>query len=401
MFAVLGACAVIIVLRKPSAFTYAQFWAEDGYIWFGQAYNDGLWSTIFRPYSGTFSILTRLVGHLATHVPLRYAPLFFSTCALLIQLLPVFILNSSRMKKVVHYRLVAIFASIVYVSLPNSMEAFVNLANVQWHLGIASFLVLIAAKPAKRSWKIFDIVVLTVTGLTGPLGLTLVPIAFLIWYKERNQQSLRNLLVLGATSCLQLLSLFVIQPAQRGGHLDLSFVNAIKMITGQIFIGGVFGEPYVTHVYDNFLLYIVFAAGLLVIAYAIKNGPRWIAYANLFALIIFVTAIFSLTPLKGTNLWEILTHVNTGQRYWHIPIFVWLMTLLWTALAAKLKVLQGAAIILMFALVFIGIPNSWHIAPLPDKHYGKQVEKFNLQPAGKIYTIPINPDTWNIYLNKR
>jgi hypothetical protein len=396
----LATCALLIILRKPEAFTQAQFWAEDGLIWFGQAYNNGFWHTIAVPYSGTFSLLTRLVGYLATLVPLSYAPLFFSAAALLFQLLPVFIINSSRLRHIVRYRVIAIVASILYVCIPNSAEVFVNLANVQWHLGIAAFLILIADKPSRRRWIIFDIGVLGLAGLTGPLGILLVIIAFLMWCIKRNRSTFLNLAVLSVTSLCQTISLLIIQPGQRGGHMEMTFIYGVKMVVGQIFTGGLLGEYYVpSFYYDNFLLYGALALGLLIILYAVIKGPSWIGYANLFALMIFVSTLFSLTPLKGTDVWELLTHMSTGQRYWYIPIFVWLMTLLWVALAAKSIIMRlGCGCLLL--LLFIGVPGSWDIAPLPDKQYQQQVDYFNTQPSGQNYKIPINPEGWYIDLRK-
>jgi hypothetical protein len=180
----------------------------------------------------------------------------------------------------------------------------------------------------------------------------------------------------------------------------MSVLNAIKMVVGQIFTGGLIGGQHVALFYDNFLLYVALAGGLAIIIYAIRKGPSWIGYANLYALFIFVAAIFSLTPLKGTNLWEILTHKNTGQRYWYIPIFVWLMTLLWVALAAKSKIMRFSCVGLLLLFACIGIAGSWTTPRLPDKNYPYYVKKFNALPSGKKASIPINPDGWTMSLKK-
>jgi len=392
-------CALILFLRKPEALTHAQFWAEDGVIWFAQAYNKGFVHTIAQPYSGTFSVLTRAAGYIVSLAPIRYAPLLFSLIAVSVQLLPVFIVCSSRFKSIVRYRYVAIIVSLLYVCITNSSEVFVNLANIQWHLGVAAFLVLIASKPDRRAWKIFDIVVLGITGLTGPLGLILVIVAGLMWLINRNRRSLINTIVLAVSSACQVLSLFILTPGQRGGSV-VSWGNIAKMVSGQIFTAGLLGPRHANYFYDSFMLYGALIAGLLIILYAVIKGPSWLRYANLYSLILFIFMLASLKPLKGVDVWGILTHESTGQRYWYIPILVWLITLLWILLAAKSLIMRSVCATLLLLFVGIGIPGSWRIHPYPDQHYSYYADKFDTVKSGHNMKIPTNPEPWFIVLKK-
>src|SRR5208282_5718589 len=82
------ACAVI-VWRRPDAFFHAQFYAEDGHVWFADAYNLGWWPALFHTFAGYFETLPRLVASLALLVPLALVPLFFNIIAIAFQTLPV------------------------------------------------------------------------------------------------------------------------------------------------------------------------------------------------------------------------------------------------------------------------------------------------------------------------
>ncbi|HUD07295.1 MAG TPA: hypothetical protein VMR34_05400 [Candidatus Saccharimonadales bacterium] len=398
---VLALCTLVIILRKPEAFTHAQFWAEDGVTWFQSAYNHGLRTTLFLPYSGTFSIFQRIIAYIATFLPLNYAPLFFNLSALACQLLPIFILNSKRLQPIVRYQLIAIVVSLLYVAI-NSQEVFVNLANVQWHFAIAAFLLLIASKPTSRLWVAFDVVVLMIAGLTGPITFPLVIIAFLVWFNTRLRHSLLNLGVLIVTSLLQLISLFIIEPGQRGYYHHLVWIDVIKMMVGQVFAGSIFGVKHVFYFYNSLHLWIALGVALAIIAYAIRKGPSWLRYANLYSLLLFVSVLFSLHPLAGVDVWGVLIDPGAGQRYWFIPIFVWLVTLLWVALAAKSIIMRIVCICLIVLFVAMGIPSSWKIAPLPNLNYQYYVSQCNQQKPGHLCEIPINPGGvhWQMVLYK-
>lgn len=397
----LALCALIIALRKRGSFLNAQFWAEDGLIWFQQAYDNGFWRTIFEPYSGTISVVTRMAGYLATQVPLLYAPLLFNVAALLGHLLPVLIINSARFRHIVRYRVIALLASLMYVCVTNAGEVFLNLANIQWHLGVAAFLVLISAAPKRLIGKIFDTAVLVATGLTGPLSITLVPVAFVIWWRNRTASSLRNFTIIAATALVQVFSLLVLAPGERGGSTPMSIVNLIKMWVGQIFTAGTIGEQYIYTFYSNISLYVVFAIGVAIIIYAVRKGPSWIRYAWIFALTLFTLTVPSLHPVNNTDVWALLTQMGAGRRYWYIIILAWLATLLWTALAARNMLMRTVCGLLMLLFVFVGVPGSWKIPPWPDKNYRHYVHEFNKLKTGQKMVIPINPDGWAIHVRKR
>lgn len=46
---------LILFLRRPEALLNAQFWAEDGVIWFSQAFNQGFFPTLILATRRVFS----------------------------------------------------------------------------------------------------------------------------------------------------------------------------------------------------------------------------------------------------------------------------------------------------------------------------------------------------------
>ena len=71
--------AALVVLRKPDVLNNPQFYAEDGAVWYADAYNLGWLRALTIPDGGYLNSLQRLVAAISLLVPLRYAPLVRSS----------------------------------------------------------------------------------------------------------------------------------------------------------------------------------------------------------------------------------------------------------------------------------------------------------------------------------
>jgi len=402
LWSVLIVAFALIITRRPDLVTHPQFWAEDGRFWYADAYNHGFKSLLYL-YDGYLVFFYHLVALCSLLLPMRFGPLFFNLVAVLVQLSPLVLINSNRLRRVIPYRSLAIVISFIYVSIPNANEVFGNLTNIQWHLGVASFLVLIAETSRSRRWQIFDIGILLATGLSGPLVIMLFPIAALLWWRHHGRQNIRNLALLGALALLQLSTVFILSSFHRvGNQPGASLHFLIEMVVGQVFTGSLLGQKHVGLFYSHpVTLGFTLAIGLSLIIYAVIRGPLWLKLMNLFAALTFASMLVSLKPLPGVNLWMSLTSPGIGQRYWYIPMLSWLSTLLWLLLASRLKLLKFCAGLLLVLLIAIGIPYSWRLKSLPNLQFQKYVSKFQALPPGTNYSIPINPPGWTVPLHKK
>lgn len=402
LLVVLGLGALLAITRRPETITEPQFWAEDGKYWFADAYNHGPFEHLFYLYGGYFVPLYRVVASASLLLPFDLAPLFFNVVALAIMLLPLVLLNSSRLKHIIPYRSLALVISFMYIAVPNGAEVFANLTNIQWHLGFASLLVLLAQKSTALKWRIFDVGVLVATGLSGPLVIMLFPIAFFLWWRSRKPAQLVNVAVLGFMSVIQGICIFILSSLDRvGGQPDADLLNFIKMIVGQVFTGGLLGQKYVDLFYGHtWALVMLLVVGLSLVAYAVIKGPMWLKLFNAYSLILIGSMLMSLRPTPDFDTWWGLTNPGGGQRYWYIPILMWLATLLWIALAARQKVFKAVASLALLALLVIGIPQGWRIAPFPDLNFPYHAQQFEDLPRGAQYSVPINPG-WEMTLIKK
>lgn len=394
--------ALLIISRRTQAIADPQFWAEDGKYWYSDAYNLGSIESLFITYGGYFVTAYRSVASLSLMLPFEHVPLFFNLCALGFQLLPLALINSDRLRHIIPYRSLAMVISFFYIAIPNSAEVFLNLTNIQWHLGLAAFLVLIAKETKKLVWKIFDIFVLIATGLAGPLVILLLPIAGFLWLKTKRVWQKRNLIIVGLLAEIQLLAIFVVSGFERvGGQPDANPVKFVKMISGQIFSGSILGEKEVNFFYTNtFLLFSIFTFVVTTILYVLKNGPTWLKLLNIYGVMLISSMLFSLRPTEGFDVWTGLTNPLGGQRYWYIPTLIWIATLFWILFKAKFKLLRYASAMLLLLILVIGIPRDWKLRPYANMQFRYYAERFESAEKGSTVDIPVNPE-WHMYLYKR
>lgn len=394
----------ILLIRRPETIFHAQFWGEDGTYWYADAYNVG-WQSLLDTYASYSVITYRLIGLVSLILPFHLAPAFFNVVALGIQLLPVFLLCSGRFKKIIPYRSLGFLIALVYIAIPNSAEIFTNLTNIQWHLGVAAFLVLLAAPRKQWWWQTFDIGVIIANGLSGPLVIILLPIVILQWWRDRSSPThRRNLVLFGVLAAVQLISIFMVSGDPRiGAQPNASLMGFITMLTGQVFMGGLLGQTNVSLLYDhNLPLIACFIVGVGLTLYAVIKGPLWLKLANWFSVMVIASSLLALRRATDFNTWVDVAQPGKAQRYWYIPIVIWLATLTWLALVSKNKVLRTAAAGLLALLVLVGIPQDWRVKPLPYLDFRARAIQFENALPGTVTTIPLNPvGGWEMTLIKK
>ena len=114
--------AALLLLRSPGRLLHPQFWAEDGTVFFQDAFNHGFLQTILQPASGYLHSFPRLVAGLSLLFPMEQAPLVFNLAAFVVQLLPALYLLSPRMARVIPSFPARAVAALLYVSLPASVR---------------------------------------------------------------------------------------------------------------------------------------------------------------------------------------------------------------------------------------------------------------------------------------
>ena len=75
---------IIYALRRPDIVLNAQFWAEDGRVWFTDAVTRGLWA-LATPHTGYLQSFSRVTIGLSSLLPWEWSPLFANVVGLIVR----------------------------------------------------------------------------------------------------------------------------------------------------------------------------------------------------------------------------------------------------------------------------------------------------------------------------
>ena len=326
----LVACAVI-VSRRPDAVFHAQFWCEDGHVFFADAYNFGWWAALFRIYQGYLHGFPRLGAALALLFPFSLAPLVLNLASIGVQALPTNLLLSSRSSAWGKMPFRALLAC-VYLILPNSWEITANVTNSQWLLTLNAFLVLVAFRPRGVTGRFFDLCILLICGLTGPFCIFLFPIGVFLAWRRRDRWQWTKISILAVTCSVQAWGLvgggFSSRP-----HFALGANPAllVRILSGHVFLGTLLGENTLAANSSQKLLIILFAVavgGIAVVALCLPRSPEPMRLLVSLASMLLASSLIAPTayPPAGLSVWEMLAG-SGGIRYWYFPslAFAWLL----------------------------------------------------------------------------
>ncbi len=395
---VFAATVLALFSRCPYLFTHPQFYAEDGAVWYAQAYNTGWLHSLTLPEAGYLNTLQRLVAGPALLLPFAAAPLFMTLCGLLIQWLPLAILLSSRCRRWSPLSL-RLFFAVLYVAIPNAREIHVVLTNAQWHLAVAVVLLAFATPPESLRAKLFDLTIFVITGFSGPFSILLWPLLFLFWWRRRQPWSLVQLGVMSVGTLTQ--AVVILHHHADRAHLPLGATPQlfIRMLGGNAFTAAIFG-PYPFGSIAPFpLLLIAFLGGLALIFYASRTSNLELTLFSIFCLLVFCAGLRSPLGTGTEPLWHGLAH-NSSLRYWYFPMLAFVWCSAWCAIYAKSRFFRSAATCILI-LMPIGIVADWHYRNYGDQNFAAYVQQFQAAKPGERLLIPIIPKGTSMALVKK
>ena len=386
------AALALLFTRRPDAFTNPQFWAEDGAVWYADAFRMGPWRPLAIPNAGYLQTSSRLGAALTLLAPARWAPAVMNAIALLIQVLPVGLLASRRFADVpLRARLAA---GAVYLALPNSWEVHANLTNSQWRVGLILVLLLAGSRPRTVAGRAFEAAIAFVAALSGPFGILALPVVLLRWLQTRERGFLPIAAATVAGSLLQVVVLWTHRAARIGGPLAASLEDGIRIVGGQVALGALVGEHWLRRIVEQpwgLVLCAVATALFLVVAFEIAAGaPRALQALGVWAGSILVAGM--LWPVGNGPLpaWPFLARPGNNGRYWFAPMLVFLAGLAWLALRGRGRMLRAVAAIAL-VLLPIGVVSDWRYEPYADLDWRRHAVQVEGAPPGTELRVPINP----------
>jgi hypothetical protein len=284
----------------------------------------------------------------------------------------------------------------------------VNLTNAMWHLALAAFLVIVFPKPRSFAACAADVVLLLLSGLSGPLVLFLVPIAWWQSWRDRSMpQSRLGILYAALLTLCALVQLYFITSGAGGGRQSLlgaTVLLFVHILANQVILSAILGKAWVSS-----LIKLPWWTGswwaaapvLLAVAatlWAFCKGPALYRQFLVLALLSLAAALKSPMISLTQPQWGPIQYPGIGGRYFFLPQLAWFATLLVLASLRPLW-LRWAARLLMLCCV-IGLAADWKILPYPPSPFATQATSFEKMPIGTSMTFDENPPGWQFTLTK-
>ncbi|WP_093137377.1 hypothetical protein [Pseudoxanthomonas sp. GM95] len=397
---------LLIFSRRVDALTNAQFWAEDGVIWYRQAYELGV-ASLLHSQNGYFQTVSRMTALLSLNVPLEYAPLFFNLVALFFNALPVLLINGARGVELLADRRVRLLLSFLYVAHPYSGEVHVNVTNIHWHLAVAALLVIFFNDWRGSFRKISDLFLVVLCGLSGTFALFLAPIAVWRHWMSRSRRSLALAALMSLCAVLQLFFILATPETRTAAPNGATFELFWKIVGGQVVLGGLLGDMWLRVANRSWWSAswipscVVSVVAVLLMARAwFKGGPRIMMVVALGGMV-FGAALLSPQISSAEPQWPIFSRSTAGGRYAFLPILAMYVCILWQVFHEGRRPVRVVASAMLACVLFVAIPHSWVLPPYQDFEFSRSAQRFEAARAGSVIQIPINPSGWVLSLKKR
>lgn len=403
-------CVLIMILRRPDTLFYANFWAEDGRLWYSQMYNEGV-SSFFYPAAGYLQTVSRLAMFFSLPFGIINAPLISNILSYIIRVCPVIFLFSKRFSFVpVPYKFLIMAYWLV---MPNVDEVWGNITNVQWYTALYMLMVVIADPPNAMKHKIHDCVVMTVFGLSGPFVLFVFPCLLLRKicndvYKMRFKYNYDNVIMVITLLVTIIQIICIINFGERTqGTLGASFVLLAKIVTEKIIIGSILpmdiAYDFVQH-HDFLSTALLSIMGLSLMYFFLTSSWRF-KVAVTFSVLTLSACFISPLASPTEAAWPLMLHPMAGNRYFvisNVMFFAYVIYLL-DVFIKKISTnpIPKVVAMMMISLFVISI-LSFNISPLSDHNYRDNIRNiYDVAKKGDKVIIPINPSGWNCEIIKK
>ena len=386
----------IIFLRRPDVLLNAQFWAEDGSVWYQSAYNHHFsMQTFFTPYAGYLGFFPRLVAVLSGLVGVEHAPLFFNGLALLVMSLPLLYLWSDRFDEFIPSKLFKLYLSLTYLTLPYTAEIYGNITNSQWFLALLSFMILFMKDSPRMYQKILDRAILAIACLSGPFSIFLCILVFVnyVFFKKRLVEKTKLLIVILGSLAQGICIILLPTAARNPTPVGPSSTQLINIIGGQLLGAGLAGyKAYTFLLTKPWITPVIAIIGIEIMLYVFWHGPRLLKLFVLYAGFVLGAALASPNgPLPGHTWWQTLATLQAGGRYYFLFHLAIVLCVGWLIFAAKPRILVMLGTVLFIVFITWGVRLDFRHNSVPDRHYKSFVNNLAHANSGETVTTIINP----------
>jgi hypothetical protein len=388
---------IAVFSRLPGALLHPQFFAEDGWVWYQQAYNLHWLRSLGTAQAGYMQTLPRLVAGVTLLFPMQWAPLLMNLAGAVIQVLPVTALLSRRCAPWGPLPVRMLMAAL-YLAIPNAPEIHIVLTNAMWHLAVLQALLAFSVPPLSWRGRVSDILLFAIGSVSGPFCILLLPLVLAYWWMRRYRWTRVVLGIMFLGVVIQVLTLLhaVRTP---GAPLGVTLVRLLRIIAGNIFVNSMIGSG---GAYMRIPLLLVAAiGGLAIMVWGWRSAPLALRLYIAFAVFALMASLRD-PLLLGTTTprWDVLGNV-AGIRYWFLPSLMFLWSAAFCAWGGRTRLVRYAGLGVLL-LTTVGVVRKWIYPPWPASHFSADAEKFKtLKPGQHMIFYVYDPGGRTMELIKR
>ncbi len=403
---------VILAFRNPDTLLNAQFWAEDGGVFFADAYNKGFFSLI-QPYEGYVLIFQRFLALVTVQTQFfNYIPLIWNLISLAVISVIIFVFSSEIYAKVIPEQKLRLILALVIATGGLYGELLVNLTNLQWFISLIGlhFVIYIYSysnKALNRSLAFyFFLAVLFLVPLSAPQAVIFIPALAFLFIKKRIS-STNKLYVLAFVFGAVCQFIVYIISHKSGVDPNISYHTLEGLVRIHYYHSIVLN--FIPNTALNYLLNsgwktLVHMIGLISLLTYLFVSRR--SKILLFALFLIALSNFVIVSVGRNDMVEYISILlkmdNSHATRYFVIYYVLLILLGFHALSVtKFKNMFVIAVISIQIITAILLSNYQLI--YTDLDWAKDSSQIRNLKEGQTLTIPINPvnsDNWRIELKK-
>ncbi|HEX7631672.1 MAG TPA: hypothetical protein VF388_06040, partial [Lacunisphaera sp.] len=231
----------ILAARVPLLWRTGEFVAEDGWVFFADAWNHSFSESLLLPYAGYFHLLPRLIAGLCLGLPIASQPYAYAGIGLTLNAAILAIFYLPVFRRLAPSDLLRAMMVLLLALAPNAQNLGLIL-GLHWYLAFGLCLVLITPAPASALGQALLALAMIVAVWSSPSAFVLAPFTLAAWLRDHDWANRLKLgVMLGA---VLLVAVFVVMlrvdHADRTGSfqtLDLPLALEHLVLRGWLGVG--------------------------------------------------------------------------------------------------------------------------------------------------------------------
>jgi hypothetical protein len=181
---------LILVLRTPDSFFRAQFWAEDGTVYFKDAFELKATQSVLKPHRGYLQVFTRVAAEVSQVGPYALTPLVCNLIAGVTSALTVALLATTLYAPLIPQPSLRFALALLVAAGGNHSELLATITNTQWYfalLGIHALMLVWCHGPSRwgAAWCALMCAVAALSVLSAPQSIVFLPFLLLPLFLRR------------------------------------------------------------------------------------------------------------------------------------------------------------------------------------------------------------------------